>query len=208
MGKDLKTLGERDGNAILARPWANAFAIIGLAVLCYYFFLAFTYWRASVSTADMRAQTSALSTALRRPTPPEAEAARESLLQQQRLDAVREVFSYPNLDEILARMLASSQAAEVTLLSTEVGEPSPLTAGETLYQGLAVTVTLQGGVSQIDAFVAILHQQLPVATVASFRINSLESVPVAQLQYLVYLSPQPAPKKKGPLNATPTPAPR
>lgn len=190
---------QKVAQAVAARPWAYAYVLVGAVALCYYTALGFGYWTASISVARLAGQRGALEATLARPAPPDAVAA-----QQGSLAVAVSSFTYANLDQVLAQVMLATVDAGVSLVSLEAGDPTPLTEGAAIYQTLPLSITIQGNADQIEALVGDLHQRLPVTAVGSLRINGLESAPVAQLQYVVYLSPTPVPAKKGPVSAATT----
>ncbi|GEM_PF-4647305 len=199
MRQQPQRLFQNAARAVVARPWAYACIVAGAVLLCYYASTGFSYWATSRNVDRLEGWRSALIAALADPLPPETAAVR-----QESLTVTASPFTYANLDRVLAQVMLAAVDAGVSLVSLEAGDLAPLTEGAVIYQALPLSIAVQGNPDQINALVGELHQRLPVAAVGSLRITSLEALPVAQLQYVVYLSPTPAPVKKGTANAAPS----
>ncbi|MBI4312540.1 MAG: hypothetical protein HY681_12280 [Chloroflexi bacterium] len=193
------------GRPVWTRPWTHALALLGGALIVYYLFLAFQYWQASSKVGTLDARRASLALALRGPAPQEAALAEEIARQEQKLARAGKAFTYPSQDSLLALALEASRDVGVALLAVQISEPSPLVQENVQYQTMTMTLTVSGSTRDVLDFLSTFSEKAPVSSVSDLRISGLESVPVAQVKYFVYLSPQPPPKKKGPVNAAATP---
>ncbi|MBI4201857.1 MAG: hypothetical protein HY532_01910 [Chloroflexi bacterium] len=205
MNTNLNALVHTAGNNVKARPLVYALAFLGAVLLTYYAPLGWRYWQASTSLVASQAQIGRLTTGLAGPAPNESALQQETADQQRQLASLQAAFTYPNQDAIFAHVLVASHEVGLSLVSAKSGEPALLVDNGVQYLSLSLDLTFEGGTDRVYAYIAAFQRQVPSGVISNLRINGLEGTPVTQVYYLLYLSPQPAPKSKGPANA-PTPS--
>ena len=170
--------------------WLIVAIAIAVVLLGYYGILATRYYRAPEEVPVLENQTVRLTRAMRESLPEEQALKTALESEESYVDALKSLFSYPQTDDMMAIMSATSQETSVTLLSLALGDAQPEIVDGILYQVQPITVTLQGESDSISEFLHVLHQKVPAFGILAIRMANLDDAPSAQIQFRAYLSPE------------------
>ena len=190
MSESLRDLGKLLKRLSGVNPWTAAMLLLAAGVLGYYAVLGARYWSASQRVEALTGQVQQLTAAQRRTATPATPVVSTS--SQRRLEELRGLFAYNSTDDMIAIVSSTARETGVSLVSVSVGEAQPKTQGNVKYQAQPLSLRLQGGADAIYSFLARLQEAAPSGAVTDIRLTSLDGLPLAQVQMLFYLSPEPA----------------
>lgn len=191
-----KNLIELKQSLSRVKPWVAVAAVLTVALLSYYTFLGARYWKASQQAPALDARVQQLLRVTRQELPEEVIAQTELESAEERLKALRQLFIYPQTDDLLGIVAATAKDARVGLLSMTAGEQQTRTIDGITYQVQPITVSLLGEAGSVFKFISLMHQKVPVLSVARFGVASLDSTPSTNVQMQVLLSPEAAEVKE------------
>ena len=171
------------------RPWIAVVVLLGVVLMGYYSILGMRYLGSSDDVASLNNEIRQLATRLGRTLPDEELLRAEQESQEQRLEAVRRIFSNPGSDQLVAILSATAQEAGVELQRISVAEGRGEIQGTVRYWFLPMDITLQGEALDIYRFLSLLQQKVPTTQVAGIGMSNLGASPSAQVDLLFHLSP-------------------
>ena len=185
--------------------WLGFALLLVTGLLSYYSFLGYKYWVASHQVDTLLDRSWQLSQSIRE-EPPQIVALESALkARESRLEELKAIFDQPKTGEMLALLSSVAAESSVELRSASLGEVQPNTAGSIAYRTQPITLGLRGSVTDMTRFLTQLQRQMPGSFTSSFSIANLDGQPSAQIQLLVYRSPEPLPEKKKPVEAANVP---
>ena len=190
MSESLRDLGKLLKRLSGVNPWTAAMLLLAAGVLGYYAVLGARYWSASQRVEALTGQVQQLTAAQKRTALPATHVVSTS--PERRLEELRGLFAYSSTDDMIAIVSSTARETGVSLVSVSVGEAQPKPQGNVKYQAPPLSLRLQGGTDAIYRFLARLQEVASSVTVTDIRLTSLDGLPLAQVQMLFYLSPEPA----------------
>lgn len=104
-------------------------------------------------------------------------------------------FKKHDSETFVAMVYEVADASGVGITALVMGKASAKVEDGVQYQLQPLTLNLNGGTYNVISFLEGLHQQIPALAVADTRLSGSDLEPTAQMQLVLYVSPQPAPKQ-------------
>ncbi|MCH8988343.1 MAG: hypothetical protein IIA92_06000 [Chloroflexi bacterium] len=178
-----------------ARPWIVAAIIVAAGLSLYFAAQGVRYWQASGNNSSVRDQIARLE----RATGPQLEDIEE---QEARLEATRlrlenlhRLFVYPATDTLMSIVSDIAGDVGLDLVSMTAEEVKAEPRGDHQYQVRPISVIMDGPTANVQEFLAILYDRVPVVVASRARMVNLDTSPSTQLQLRFYLSPEPLPEE-------------
>ncbi len=172
-----------------AKPWVLVAALLGAVLLVFYSVLGVRYWQASRELPAVKERILELTRSTRSRAPDEQALLSELEARIKRLDDLRSLFSYSQPDDLVAIVSATAKETPINLLSISVGEQQSKTYGGVDYKSQPMTLSLQGDLTSIYRFMALLHHNVPVAHFTSVKLSSGKEGSSGQVQVTFYVLP-------------------
>lgn len=175
-------------------PWRSLALVVALGLVTYNALLGVRWWGAERQVASLAIQVrQGLAT-----TPshtPSAEDRTRELAERERLwQEARQPFLLSAPEDLAQRLVATAQETGASLTSIALGDPQSKSVEGIQYTAQPVTLGLRGEPASLSGFLSRLGVHIPSAAVVAVSLSDLAHSPAAQVQLLVYLSPQPVQK--------------
>lgn len=178
-----------------ARPWIVGAVIVAAGLSLYFAAQGVRYWQASGNNSSVRDQI----VRLERATGPQLEGIEE---QEARLEATRlrlenlhRLFDYPATDTLMSIVSDIAGDVGLDLVSMTAEEVKVEPRGDHQYQVRPISVIMDGPTANVQEFLAVLYDRVPVVVASGARMVNLDTSPSTQLQLRFYLFPEPLPEE-------------
>lgn len=178
-----------------ARPWIVVAVIVAAGLSLYFAAQGVRYWQASGNNSSVRDQIARLE----RATGPQLEGIEE---QGERLEATRlrlenlhRLYDYPATDTLMSIVSDIAGDAGLDLVSMTVDDVKVEPRGNLQYQVRPISVIIDGPTANVQEFLAMLYDRVPVVLASGARMVNLDTIPSTQLQLRFFLSPEPIPEE-------------
>lgn len=178
-----------------ARPWVVATVIVAAGLTLYFAAQGARYWQVTGINSSVRADIGRLERSIGRPV--DGTSKRETRLEINtfRLENVLRLFVYPATDTLMSIVSDVAGTTGLDLVSMTAEEVTIEPRGSFEYRVRPISVILDGPTANVQEFLALLYDRVPVVVASSARIVNLDSSPSTQLRLRFYLSPEPIPKE-------------
>ena len=176
-------------------PWIVMVVLTALGLLGYYAVLGIRYLDASRQSDSLAGKIDQLPRVTSEGVLQNTGLKAELELQEHKVEELRSLFSYTQTTEILATLSDTAQEARIDLTSMSVGDRTSEILGGSRYSIQPLTLGITGELSRIHRFLSTLHIKLPVTAIRDINMSNLDTTPSAQIQLLLFLSPQNVPEE-------------
>lgn len=171
------------------RPGRSAARALAVALAVGYLALGYQWWQTHAHSAELASTAVALAAQSRtqRGTNPEAAETTTSL--ESRLATARAPFAYALSDDVLALLTSAAERSGLKVMTTTTGDPTPEIRDGLKFQKQPMSIRVIGTTERIVGFLDLLASDLPAARIDSVRMGGFDTVPFAQVELGVLLSP-------------------
>jgi hypothetical protein len=171
------------------RPWAAAAALLAVVLISYYMYLGARYWRVTEQAPQLEGQVQELARTLRILQPDDSTLLSDFESSEHELEALVDQYALPEADDFVDLLSRSAEETGILLISVTVDDQKAFASDEIIFQQQPVTLTLQGHAVNIFSFLSLLHERMPVISVAGIRVTELDALPSAQVQLTAFVNP-------------------
>lgn len=174
-----------------AQPWAVAAVIVAAGLSLYLAAQGVRYLQVAGNNSSVRENIGRLERATA--PPPDHATQQEARLEINdfRLENLRRLFDYPATDTLMSIVSDTAGTTGLDLVSMTAEEVTIEPRGSLQYHVRPISVILDGPTDNIQEFLALLYDRVPVVAASGARIVNLDSTPSTQLRLRFYLSPEP-----------------
>jgi len=112
-----------------------------------------------------------------------------------RLENLHRLFDYPSADTLMSIVSDVAVYVGLDLVSMTADDVKVESRGALQYRVRPISVILDGSTANIQAFLAILYDRVPVVVATNARMVNLDTDPSTQVQLRFFLSPEPLPQE-------------
>ncbi|MCH8296514.1 MAG: hypothetical protein IH873_00470 [Chloroflexi bacterium] len=178
-----------------ARPWVVAAVIVAAGLSLYFAAQGVRYFQAAGNNSSVRDQIGRLERATGPQLEGNAEQAARLEATRLRLENLHRLFDYPATDTLMSIVSDIAGDVGLDLVSMTAEEVKVELRGDHQYQVRPISVIVDGPTANVQEFLAVLYDRVPVVVASSARMVNLDTSPSTQLQLRFYLSPEPLPEE-------------
>ncbi|MBI4282807.1 MAG: hypothetical protein HY672_04925 [Chloroflexi bacterium] len=176
------------------RTWVLLAALLEAVVVLYWAYLGARYVISAGEVSRLKEDVAIVMESLSTPaasqtSPGQTEAA------DQRFKDLATRFNRYDSETLVGMVYEVADASGVGITALVMGKASAKVEDGVQYQLQPLTLNLNGGTYNVISFLEGLRQQIPALAVADTRLSGSDGQPTAQMQLVLYVSPQPAPKQ-------------
>lgn len=190
MTQDLSAVWQRFSRI---KPWIAAAALLAGLVLGYWGLLTFRHWHGSGDVEALNSRIEQLSETLQQTPSDYGDTAAELEVQQEHLELVRQSFGDAKSDQLIRTLSSIAADAGVNLMSIYTGDRSSEVLSGVRYEARGATLTVGGPLERIQSFLLYVHERMAPVSALSFHLTGIDAVPVAEVNLLLYLTPEVVP---------------
>ncbi|MFH1141873.1 MAG: hypothetical protein V1724_09515 [Chloroflexota bacterium] len=175
------------------KPWVVLATLLGMGVFLYWAYLGVRYGATVGEAARLDNEVARLAGSLAQATskasPGQAELAGE------RFEGLAVRFKRYDSEALAGLVYEVAEASGVEVTTLVMGKASAKIEDGVHYQLQPLTLNLNGSNAKVGRFLDDFHQRIPSIVVADARLSGSGAGPTAQMQLVLYVSPQAAPKE-------------
>ena len=173
------------------RPWVILAIALAAALVAYFGFLGTSYLSASRKIADTEQQIDLIARSLNITSSGEPGVSGGLNVQRQRIEELREIFSFETRDDLLGIVADVANDSSISLLSVSLGDDGErLDEDGITYSIQFMSLLIEGGIQDIDRFMARLLDAAPVVSIVDISVGSLDAVAIANVSLVFHLAPE------------------
>ncbi len=171
------------------RAWLLWATFLGLAVLLYCAYLAVSYTLSANEAKSLDKKVAVLTEGLGAPAASQASPAQAEVAEQ-RLKAIEQLFKRHDSEALAGMVYDAADTSGVEVNALFMGKVSAKVEDGVQYQLQPLTLNINGSSKNVVQFLAALRQRYPAVAVTDGRLSGSGAGPAAQIQLVLYISPQ------------------
>ena len=190
-----KAIRQFRGQIATARPWVLAAVIVAGGLSLYLAAQGVRYWQVAGNNSSVQKDIGRLERATGQLPDHAAQEKARLEINTFRLENLRRLFDYPATDTLMSIVSDTAGTAGLDLVSMTAEDVKIEPRGSLQYRVRPISVILDGPTANIQEFLALLYDRVPVVAASGARIVNLDATPSTQLRLRFYLSPEPIPEE-------------
>ena len=182
------------------KPWLGVAIVLAVLLLGYYTVQGVRFWRASGDVNSVNSEIEKSEQALLRLKRQVKQASEKlespEVANLRPLAELNGLFAERSSEELMAEVAAIAFQAKVNLTSMNPASSRTEVIGDLEYQVETLSIAVGGATTDIYNFLTQLHANFPVVAVSNVNLSGFGDSPLAQMNVLFYLSPEPKTDKE------------
>ncbi len=175
------------------KPWVLLATLLGIGVFLYWTYLGVSYGATAGEAARLDKEVARLAGPIAPATGKASQGQAE--LGAERFDILAVRFKRYDSEALAGLVYEVAEASGVEVTSLVMARASAKVEDGVHYQLQPLTLNLNGANDRIGRFLDEFHQRIPSIVVGDARLSGSGAGPTAQMQLVLYVSPQAAPKE-------------